>query len=123
MCGLGLEFQRVGVHAVDSYHPHMGLLRHVYQVCQKSNLVAIGLELAKNDVVGMKRAGNGIEVALPTRQPQDLRVSNHLEPSYTFRGELCDEIVRHSITQATDIGNAGLVIEAHHGDNGRGAFV
>src|SRR6202521_4786495 len=82
-----------------------------------AGLGAVGLDLAEDDVVGVKRCADGIEVNLIAGATQNLRVADDRVATTALTGKPLHHVVRQTIAETGNFGIARFVIETHDGDN------
>src|SRR5690242_19471863 len=97
----------------------MFLVGQANQMGQNTRLASVGLYLAEHYIGGMQRSGDGAQITLVAREPQDLRVPDYIEPALTLGGELLNDIIGQCVAEERHAGVRGLVVKPEHGESWR----
>lgn len=117
----GFKGQRIGEWAIGAHNPDVGLVAKANEMSENADLAAvIGLHLSKDDVRGVERGGDSVQVALFSGEAEDLGVTDDQIAALAGGGELYHDVVGESIGEAVHGGVAGFVVEARDGNDGRG---
>src|SRR5262249_52003400 len=96
----------------------MRLFGQMDQMGENAHLRSVRLHLAEDNVRGMERSRNFLQVALVTGKAQNSGVPDHVVSSLARRGKLLYDAVAQSITDMIHAGVAGLVVKPRYRDDG-----